>query len=88
MDSTIRLFTKAVTWQVAGFFSMMLIGFLFTGSVAASGGIALVGSLTGFVSYFVHEIAWSRVAWGRGIDSATLYLNDQKDPVVTNQGRF
>jgi len=66
MDSTIRLFTKAVTWQVAGFFSMMLIGFLFTGSFAAGGGIAFVGSVAGFASYFVHEIAWSKVAWGKG----------------------
>jgi uncharacterized membrane protein len=67
MDSTIRLFTKAVTWQVAGFFSMMLIGYLFTGSFAASGGIAFVGAVAGFAAYFVHEIAWSRIAWGRGI---------------------
>jgi len=67
MDSTIRLFTKAVTWQVAGFFSMMLIGYLFTGSFAASGGIAFVGAVAGFAAYFVHEIAWSRISWGRGI---------------------
>jgi len=65
MDSKIRLFTKAVTWQIAGFFTMMLIGFFFTGSVSASGGIAIAGSGAGFVSYFVHEMAWSRVAWGR-----------------------
>ncbi|MEP2892492.1 DUF2061 domain-containing protein [Tateyamaria sp.] len=67
MDSTIRLFTKAVTWQVAGFFSMMLIGFLFTGSIAASGGIAFVGAITGFAAYFVHELVWSRISWGRGV---------------------
>lgn len=66
MDSTIRLLTKAVSWQVAGFFSMMLIGFAFTGSVAAGSGIALVGSVTGFVAYFFHELAWARVSWGRG----------------------
>ena len=66
MDSATRIFTKAVTWQIAGFFSMMLIGYLFTGSVAASSGIAFVGSVAGFVSYFIHEMAWSRVAWGRG----------------------
>lgn len=75
MDSTIRLITKAVTWQVAGFFTMMLIGFLFTGSIAASGGIAFVGSAAGFVSYFLHEMVWSRVAWGRAIRSATLHLD-------------
>lgn len=70
MDSKIRLIVKAVTWQVAGLFSMMLIGFLFTGSVAASGGIALVGAATGFIAYLLHEMAWSKVSWGKGIVSA------------------
>lgn len=64
MDTKVRLLTKSITWQVAGFISMMLIGFLFTGSVAASGGIAISGSVAGFVCYFVHELAWSKVAWG------------------------
>lgn len=75
MDSTIRLLTKAVTWQVAGFFSMMLIGFLFTGSVAASSGIAFAGSVAGFVSYFLHEMAWARVSWGRGMAIAAPHLD-------------
>jgi uncharacterized membrane protein len=65
MDSKIRLLAKAVTWQVSGLISMMLIGYLFTGSVVASGGIAVVGCFAGFVAYFVHEIAWGKVAWGR-----------------------
>ena len=64
MDSKIRLLTKAVTWQIAGFFTMMLISFLFTGSVTASGAIAIAGSIAGFVSYFVHEVVWSKIAWG------------------------
>ena len=64
MDSKIRLLTKAVTWQVAGFLTMMLISFIFTGAVAASGAIAIAGSISGFFSYFVHELAWSKIAWG------------------------
>lgn len=64
MDSKTRLLTKAVTWQVAGLFSMSLIGYFFTGSVAAGGGIALAGAVTGFVAYFVHELVWSKIAWG------------------------
>ena len=64
MDSKIRLLTKAVTWQVAGFLTMMLISFIFTGSVAASGAIAIAGSISGFFSYFVHELAWSKIVWG------------------------
>jgi uncharacterized membrane protein len=65
MDSKTRLLAKAVTWQVSGFVTMMLIGFLFTGSVAAGGGIAIVGCIVGFIAYFIHEIAWAKVAWGR-----------------------
>ncbi len=65
MDSTTRLLTKAMTWQIAGFFTMTLIGFLFTGSVTASSGIAFVGALAGFASYFVHEMVWSKVSWGK-----------------------
>ena len=65
MDSKIRLLAKAVTWQVSGLISMMVIGFLFTGSFAASGGIAIVGCIAGFIAYFVHEIAWGKIAWGR-----------------------
>lgn len=65
MDSTKRLVSKAVTWQVSGLFVMTLVGYLFTGSVTAGGGIAIVGSIVGFVSYFLHELLWSKVRWGR-----------------------
>ena len=64
MDSKFRLLMKAVTWQIAGFFTMMLISFLFTGSVAASGAIAVTGSIAGFVAYIAHELAWSKIVWG------------------------
>ncbi|MGB3690623.1 MAG: DUF2061 domain-containing protein [Jannaschia helgolandensis] len=74
MDSTIRLVTKSATWQVAGFIMMTLISYLFTGSVMASSGIAIVGSVTGFISYFLHEMVWSRVSWGRKIGSAIVEI--------------
>lgn len=64
MDSKIRLIAKAITWQIAGLVSMMLIGLLFTGSIAASGGIAITGAIAGFIAYFAHELAWSKIAWG------------------------
>jgi uncharacterized membrane protein len=67
MDSSARIFTKAITWQISGFISMMVIGFLFTGSISASGGIALVGCASGFVAYFIHEIIWAKITWGQRI---------------------
>jgi uncharacterized membrane protein len=64
MDSKFRLVTKAVSWQISGLFTMVLISFLFTGSVTASGAIAITGSVTGFVAYIAHELAWSKITWG------------------------
>ena len=66
MEVKKRLVAKSFTWQVAGFVSMTVIGFLFTGSIAASGGIALAGAAAGFVGYFMHELAWTKINWGRG----------------------
>ena len=65
MSTKSRLLIKASTWQFAGLVSMTAIGFLFTGSVTAGGGIALVGSVTGFVSYFIHEMLWDKITWGQ-----------------------
>lgn len=74
MDTTKRLLTKSVTWQLAGFVTMTLIGFLFTNSFAAGSGIALVGSIVGFLSYFLHEMLWSKIQWGRG-NAEQLHVN-------------
>ena len=65
MDTPRRMICKSVTWQIAGLVSMTLIGLIFTGSLTASGGIAIAGSAAGFSSYFVHELVWSKIAWGR-----------------------
>ncbi|MBT0958054.1 DUF2061 domain-containing protein [Alphaproteobacteria bacterium KMM 3653] len=67
MDSKSRLLSKAVTWQILGLLSMSVIGFVFTGSVRAGGGIAVAGCAVGFVCYFLHELAWARIPWGRNM---------------------
>ncbi len=65
METTARLITKSITWQFAGLCVMTLVGYLFTNSISAGGGIAVTGALVGFVSYFTHEMLWSRIRWGR-----------------------
>ena len=65
MDTRQRLLAKALTWQASGFVVMLAIGWVITGSVSAGGGIAVAGTITGFCSYFVHELLWSKVSWGR-----------------------
>lgn len=65
METKLRIAIKALTWQLLGLLVMGAIGFVFTGSVRAGGGIALAGAVTGYVSYFGHELVWARIAWGR-----------------------
>jgi uncharacterized membrane protein len=65
MDTAARILTKALTWQALGLISMTGIGYLFTGSFAAGGRIALVTTTLGFISYFLHELAWRNIGWGR-----------------------
>lgn len=65
MDTPKRLFVKSVTWQGTGFFAMLAIGWLITGSVSAGGSIAFAGMISGFCAYFLHELLWSKIAWGR-----------------------
>ncbi|MEM1199237.1 MAG: DUF2061 domain-containing protein [Pseudomonadota bacterium] len=65
MDTTRRLITKSFTWQAMGLMVMTLVGYAFTGSVTAGGGIAVASAVIGFLSYFMHEMAWSKISWGR-----------------------
>jgi len=69
VDTKTRLLAKSLTWQLSGLVSMAVIGYVFTGSVAAGGGIAVAGAVLGFLSYFLHEMAWSRITWGRAAGS-------------------
>lgn len=65
MESPTRTIAKAVSWQLLGLLSMTLIGYLFTGSVAAAGSLAIITTIIGAVCYVFHERAWNRIAWGR-----------------------
>ena len=65
MDSNLRLIMKSATWQSSGLIVMTVIGFLYTGSFSAGGGIALTSVLVGSVSFFLHEKIWARITWGR-----------------------
>ncbi len=71
MDTRTRTIAKALSWQLLGLVSMTLVGLLFTGSLTASGGIAVSSALISFLFYCLHERLWSQVPWGRVIEQAT-----------------
>ncbi|PLX34534.1 MAG: hypothetical protein C0605_13235 [Hyphomicrobiales bacterium] len=65
MDTNIRLVAKSITWQIMGLCVMTLIGYFFTGSFSAGGAMAIIGAVTGFIGFIIHETVWSRIGWGR-----------------------
>ena len=65
MESIKRSWTKAVIWNLIGFVSMSLVGFLMTGSASIGGAMALINTALGFSLYLLYERLWARVTWGR-----------------------
>ncbi|MEM6310816.1 MAG: DUF2061 domain-containing protein, partial [Pseudomonadota bacterium] len=63
METGMRTFLKAITWQVSGLVVMVALAYVATGNLSVAGGLALVSSATGFVTYFLHERLWQRVRW-------------------------
>ncbi|QYO75350.1 DUF2061 domain-containing protein [Devosia salina] len=66
MESPARSIVKAITWQLLGLVTMTALAWLATGSLAAAGGLAISGALSGFVCFILHERLWARISWGRG----------------------
>jgi len=65
MDSAKRTLLKAALWQIVGIFTMGVVGFFMTGSVAQGLGLALANTAVGVVTYILYERLWARICWGR-----------------------
>ncbi|SHL49485.1 DUF2061 domain-containing protein [Roseibium suaedae] len=69
METTRRTLLKTLTWQTMGVISMTLLSLPHTGSFLGALTLALSASATGFVCFFLHELVWNRVGWGRHPDT-------------------
>jgi len=67
METRKRSIIKAVIWNLIGFFSMALIGWLVTGSTVLGGGIAVANTIVGLSCYIIYERIWCRIQWGRHV---------------------
>ena len=65
METTARTVVKALCWQGLGLATMSGIGWMFTGSVAQGGALALTSAGIGLACYILHERVWARIGWGR-----------------------
>ncbi|MEE9388852.1 MAG: DUF2061 domain-containing protein [Paracoccaceae bacterium] len=67
METRKRSLIKAIIWNVIGLVSMVLVGYLATGSVAVGGKIAVINALIGLSLYVIYERVWTNISWGRHV---------------------
>jgi uncharacterized membrane protein len=60
-DSKRKSLLKAVSWQLLGLVSSLLISWFFTGSLMQAGAMTIVMTTTAFVMYFLHERFWAQL---------------------------
>ena len=63
-DGRRRSATKTATWRVLASADTMVLGLVFTGSLATAISIGGFEVITKLVRYFFHERYWARVRWG------------------------
>ena len=67
METRARTLVKSILWTVLGLVVMAVVGFAFTGSLIAGGGMAAINATIGFVTYLLYERIWAAVRWGRRV---------------------
>jgi len=65
METHKRSIAKAVSWRIVATLTTMLLVFIFTGNLVASGGVGLTELLSKTVIYYFHERAWNATDFGR-----------------------
>lgn len=63
-DGRRRSATKTATWRLIASVDTMVLGYVFTGSLATAISIGGFEIFTKLVLYFFHERYWARIRWG------------------------
>lgn len=59
-----RSIAKTISWRVLGSLDTLVLGYIFTSSVAIAGSIASAEVITKIVLYYLHERGWAHIKWG------------------------
>ena len=60
-----RTALKTLTWRIIGSTSTFLISYIVTGQLFIATGIAIAQMIVNTVLYYIHEIFWNKVSWGK-----------------------
>ena len=64
METSLRSWTKSLSWRIIGIIILFIIAWLFTKNLKEITGITLVFHSIRFVLFYFHERAWNKVEWG------------------------
>lgn len=64
METKKRSFVKSIVWRLIAIINGTLVAFIFTHNVFQSFSIGIVGNLSGFVLYYIHERFWNKTKYG------------------------
>lgn len=60
-----RYLIKTVSWRVVASLTTMTIVFAFTRELKLSLGIGAVEVITKMILFYLHELGWERIQWGK-----------------------
>jgi len=66
-DSRFRSIFKALTWRCIATATTMSLVYIGTGDIELMAHIGIADVIIKLLFYFVHERAWGRIGWGRGV---------------------
>ena len=60
-----RSVLKAISWRTLGTFDTFAISWFMTGRIEIAGSIAGLEIVTKIAWYYLHELVWATIHWGR-----------------------
>lgn len=66
-DSRIRSIVKALTWRCIATGTTMSLVYIGTGDVELMAHVGIADVIIKLFFYYVHERAWGRIPWKRGV---------------------
>jgi uncharacterized membrane protein len=60
-----RTILKTFSWRLIGSTSTFLISYIVTGQLFIATGIAVTQMIVNTILYYIHEIFWNKVSWGK-----------------------
>ena len=60
-----RTILKTLSWRVIGSASTFLISYIVTGQLMLATGIAITQMIVNTILYYIHEVVWNKVTWGK-----------------------